>query len=145
SVSTTVLHQPSRDDVAPRGAARWAVVGVVGGSIFIGTFASTVVTLVLPQIAATFQVAAVGGAEWVLLSFLLALAGLQLLAGRLADVFGRKPVLLTGLTLFCITSGVCGLAPGLPLLIVFRVGQGAGSALVLALAVALLADAFPPE
>ncbi|HLZ29349.1 MAG TPA: MFS transporter [Chloroflexota bacterium] len=126
-------------------SARWAVVGVVGGTIFIGTFASTVVTLVLPQIASTYQVGAVGGAEWVLLSFLLALAGLQLLAGRLADVFGRKPVLLSGLALFCISSGLCGVAPTLPLLVVCRVAQGAGSALMLALALALLADAFPPE
>jgi EmrB/QacA subfamily drug resistance transporter len=144
-VSTTWLQPPTPTAVVPVGAARWAVVGVVGGAIFIGTFASTVVTLVLPQIAVTFQVAAVGGAEWVLLSFLLALAGLQLLAGRLADVFGRKAVLLWGLALFCITSGLCGVAPTLPLLVVCRVGQGAGGALVLALAVAILADAFPPE
>ena len=142
--NSLAAHSQAEVDVSG-GVARWAMVGVVGAAVLMGTFSSTVVTLVLPQIAATFQVPAIGGAEWVLLSFLLSLAGLQLLAGRLADIFGRKPVLLAGLLLFAIGSAACGLAPSLSLLVAFRVVQGAGSALVLALAVALLADAFPPE
>jgi MFS family permease len=57
---------------------------------------------------ARWAMVGVVGAEWVPLSFLLALAGLQLLAGRLADMIGRKPVLLVGLIVFSVASALCG-------------------------------------
>jgi len=88
----------------------------------------TIVATAMPSI-----VASVGGFEyyaWVFAAFLLAQATSTPLYGRLADVHGRKPVLLVGITVFLVGSALCGFATTMPMLVVFRLIQGLGAGAV---------------
>src|SRR4051812_2325682 len=80
---------------------------------------ATVVNVALPAIQADLRLA---GARltWINNSYLIAFGGLLLLFGRLGDLFGRRRIFLTGLTLFTAASAACGLAGSAGLLIVGR-------------------------
>ena len=81
--------------------------------------------------------------QWVVNVYTLTIAAFILLAGQLADRFGRKQVYLAGLAIFTLASLGAGLAPSGPLLIAARAVQGLGAALVTPTALAIIADAFP--
>ena len=83
-----------------------------------------------------------GGMQWVVNVYTLTIAGFILLAGQLADRFGRKRVYLTGLAIFTIASLGAGLAPSGALLIATRAVQGFGAALVTPTTLAIIADSF---
>lgn len=80
--------------------------------------------------------------EWVISGYTLAFAILLMPAGALADRFGRKRMLLIGLALFTVASGICGAASTSLVLNAARVLQGAGAALQLSAALAILAHGF---
>src|SRR6202000_2362256 len=80
--------------------------------------------------------------EWVISAYTLAFATLLMPAGALADRFGRKRMLVTGLAIFTVASGICGAAPGVLILNWARALQGAGAALQLSSALAILAHGF---
>jgi EmrB/QacA subfamily drug resistance transporter len=86
-----------------------------------------------------------GTIEWVIIGYLVVAAALLLSTGRLSDMVGRTPIWMTGLGLFTLASVLCGAAPSLELLIVARLLQGAGAALLLATGTAMLTDAVPPD
>ena len=81
--------------------------------------------------------------EWTVNAFNLSFAVFLLAGAALGDRFGRRRLFLTGLVAFTVASAACALAPGIGLLIAFRVAQGLGAALVLPLAIALLNAAYP--
>ncbi len=83
--------------------------------------------------------------EWTVNSYNLSLAVLLLPAAALGDRFGRRRVFAAGLALFAATSAACALAPGVGWLIAARAVQGAGAALVISLALAIVSAAYPPE
>jgi EmrB/QacA subfamily drug resistance transporter len=83
--------------------------------------------------------------EWTVNSYNLSLAVLLLPAAALGDRFGRRRMFAAGLALFAATSAACALAPGVGWLIAFRAVQGAGAALVISLALAIVSAAYPPE
>src|SRR5215475_13150936 len=86
-------------------------------SVFIVQIESTIISTAMPTI-----VAALGGFEllsWVFTVYLLTQAVTTPLYGRLADLYGRKPILLFGVSLFLIGSALCGLAWSMPSLVVF--------------------------
>lgn len=104
----------------------------------------TAVPLTLPDILQDFHIGA-AKAQWVLSASLLSLTCLLVLGGRLADMFGRKRVFLTGIVLFTGASAVGGLAPDYPVLIAARIVQGAGGALVLPATVAIVSAAYDAD
>jgi EmrB/QacA subfamily drug resistance transporter len=104
----------------------------------------TAVPLALPAIMQSFGVQS-QAVQWVLNASLLPLAGLLVFGGRLGDLLGRRRMFVLGLTVFAGASAVGGLAPTFSLLLVARVAQGAGGALMLPGSVALLSAAFPPQ
>lgn len=104
----------------------------------------TAVPLALPDIMQTFGVGS-AAVQWVLNASLLALAGLLVLGGRLADLLGRRRVFLLGSALFAGASAVAGLAPLFQILLAARVVQGVGGALMLPATVAILSAAYPRE
>lgn len=82
------------------------------------------------------------GIEWVITAYTLIFASLMLLAGALADRFGRKRMLIGGLDLFALASFLCASAPSLPILIAGRALQGVGAAMQLSTGLATLSHSF---
>ncbi len=123
---------------------RWLVMTAIAMGVFLGTIDGSIVNSALPTLVddldTTFP-----AVQWVVISYLLTLATLTLLVGRLGDMWGKKPIYTGGFALFTVASTLCGLAPGIGWLIGFRVLQGVGSAMVFALGFAILTEAFPPS
>jgi DHA2 family multidrug resistance protein len=105
---------------------------------------TSIANVALPHIAGS--VGASGDeSTWVLTSYLVSNAIVLPLTGWLAGVVGRKRFFMTCIVLFAASSVLCGFAPSLMLLIVFRILQGAGGGGLQPMAQAILADTFPPE
>ncbi|HET6295171.1 MAG TPA: MFS transporter [Kribbella sp.] len=102
----------------------------------------TVVTVALPTIQKDLGFSQAGLA-WVMNSYLIAFAGLLLLAGRIGDLIGSKRVFLAGLSLFTAASLICGLATSSELLIAGRFLQGVGGALASAVILGMIVGLFP--
>jgi DHA2 family multidrug resistance protein len=121
---------------------------IIAVAVMLGTFMevldTTVVNVSLPHIAGSLG-ATVDEATWVLTSYLVANAIILPMTGWLANQFGRKRILLLSVAGFTISSFLCGLAPSLPLLIIFRVLQGATGGGLQPLSQAILMESFPPE
>ncbi|MDX6733557.1 MAG: hypothetical protein QOC54_3505 [Baekduia sp.] len=84
-----------------------------------------------------------GMLQWVVTAYVLVFAGCLLVAGRLADTYGRRRVFAAGLALFTAASLGCGLAPAAGALVLARAAQGLGAALTAPAALAMIVDAFP--
>lgn len=105
-------------------------------------------TLVVSTALATIRLdlgASIEQLEWTVNAYNLSLAVLLLPAAALGDRFGRRRMFAAGLGLFTAASAACALAPGVDWLIAARAVQGAGAALVLSLALAIVSASFPPE
>jgi DHA2 family multidrug resistance protein len=117
-------------------------------AVMFGTFMvvldTTVVNVSLPYIAGSLS-ATISESTWVLTSYLAANAVILPMTGWLAAFFGRKRLLLISVVGFTIASMLCGIAPNLPALIVFRIIQGAMGGVMQPLSQAVLLEAFPPE
>ena len=131
---------PRRDD--GERAGKWAVLAIVAVGVFMATLDSSIVNISLPTIARSFGVPLSGAVEWVIIAYLVVVAGVLLTTGRLADMIGRKPIWAAGLIIFTVGSAICGAAPSLGLLIAARSLQGLGGALVMAISPAMLTSAF---
>jgi EmrB/QacA subfamily drug resistance transporter len=115
---------------------------VLGSSI--AFLDSTVVNVALPHIGEDLDTG-VGGLQWVLSGYLLAVSSLILLGGSLGDRFGRKRVFQTGVVIFALASLWCAVAPNVSMLIVGRVLQGVGGALLTPGSLAILEASFRRE
>jgi MFS transporter, DHA2 family, multidrug resistance protein len=111
---------------------------------FMEVLDTTVVNVSLPHIAGSLS-ASVDEASWALTSYLVANAIILPMTGWLANFFGRKRVLLAAVFGFTTASFLCGLAPNLPTLIVFRIIQGATGGALQPLSQAVMLEAFPPQ
>lgn len=131
------------DDDGGEHAGKWAVLAIVAIGVFMATLDTSIVNISLPSIARAFGVPLGGGIEWVIIAYLVVIAGVLLTTGRLADMLGRKPIWATGLAVFTIGSAICGASPSLGLLIAARALQGLGGAFIMAVGPAMLTDAFP--
>jgi MFS transporter, DHA2 family, multidrug resistance protein len=113
------------------------------GATFMEVLDTTVVNVSLPHIAGSLS-ATFDEATWALTSYLVANAIVLPMTGWLSGVFGRKRLLMLSIGGFTIASLLCGLAPTLPLLILFRLVQGASGGGLQPLSQAVLLEAFPP-
>jgi EmrB/QacA subfamily drug resistance transporter len=132
---STEPARPARIKNSP--AAPWLAVGAVCVGAFMGQLDASIVTLALPELHSEFHVS-LSAVEWVSLSYLLALIGTVSAVGRLSDIFGRKLFYLYGFVVFSLASLGCGLAPSLAVLLVARIVQGLGAAMLQANSVALI-------
>ena len=121
---------------------------IVAIAVMLGTFMevldTTVVNVSLPHIAGNLS-ASTDEATWVLTSYLVSNAIVLPLTGWLANYFGRRRLLLLSVGGFTLFSFLCGIAPNLPSLIIFRIFQGATGGGLQPLSQAILMEAFPPE
>jgi MFS transporter, DHA2 family, multidrug resistance protein len=122
----------------------WIVAIAVMFATFMEVLDTTVVNVSLPHIAGNLS-ATIDESTWVLTSYLVANAIVLPMTGWLARTFGRKRLLMASVSGFTIASLLCGLAPNLPLLVMFRLIQGATGGAMQPLSQAVLLEAFPPH
>jgi EmrB/QacA subfamily drug resistance transporter len=120
---------------------RWWALAAVSVANFMAYLDNNVTNVALPTIQRSLHLS-VAGLEWVVSSYLLVLAGLLLVGGRLADVFGRRRVFLAGMAVFTLSSLAAGLAGNGGMLIGDRAVQGLGAALFLPATLAIIMAAF---
>lgn len=138
-MSADTAHPESHPIVNP-----WIIAVAVMLSTFMEVLDTTVVNVALPHIAGSVS-ATEDEATWALTSYLVANAIILPMAGWLAQYFGRKRLLLASTIGFTISSALCGFAPSLPLLILFRVMQGLCGGPLQPLSQAILLESFKPE
>ena len=102
---------------------------------------TTIVNVALPSIRTDLHFTETS-LVWVVNAYLLTFGGFLLLGGRLADLFGNRRIFLSGLAVFTLASLACGLATTQGVLVVARAVQGLGGAVVSAVALALIMNAF---
>ena len=125
------------------GSDRWILVTAALATM-LAPLNSTMIAVALPQIMADLG-ADVAAAGWLVTSYLIGMAALQPVAGKLGDRFGRRPMMLGGLIYFALASFGATLAGSLPLLIFFRVQQAIAGAIALPNGTALVREVLPPE
>jgi MFS family permease len=111
-------------------------------SMLLSSLGTSIANVGLPSMAHAFH-ASFQGVQWIVLAYLLAITTLVVGAGRLGDVYGRRRLLLWGITLFTVASVLCGVAITLGQLIAARAVQGVGAAIMMALTHAFIGDAVP--
>jgi len=112
-------------------------------SMFMGSIEGTIVATAMPDI-----VGSLGGFSyysWVFSAYLLMQAVATPIFGRLADLYGRKPVFFTGVSIFLVGSILCGLAPNMIWLIVFRFIQGLGAGGIAPITMTIIGDIYDVE
>ncbi|WP_067183170.1 MFS transporter [Microtetraspora niveoalba] len=119
----------------------WALVAIALAT-FMSYLDNNVVNVALPTIQRDLGLT-ISGLEWIVSAYILVFAGLLLVGGRLADVFGARAVFFAGLAVFTAASVAAGLAGGQEALIAARALQGVGAALLTPTALALLSAIFP--
>lgn len=122
--------------------APWFAVGTVCFGAFMGQLDASIVTVAFPALQRQYGTG-LAAVQWVSLAYLLALTALLVPAGRWSDRIGRKLMYLYGFVVFSVASAACAVAPSLAALIVLRVVQAAGAAMLQANSVALVVTSVP--
>jgi len=122
----------------------WPIAFTVTIATFMEALDSSIANVALPHIAGSLSATA-DQATWVLTSYLVSSGIIIPLGAWLSEVMGRKRFYMTCVALFTVCSFLCGIAPSLGMLIVFRVLQGAGGGGLQPSEQAILADTFPPQ
>lgn len=104
----------------------------------------TIVNIAIPSIMQDFRTG-FSEVEWVMNAYLLVFAVLLITAGRLGDLYGRKRLFVTGISIFTLASLACGLAPSVEWLIASRAVQGLGGAMMMPATLSIIAVVFPRE
>ena len=139
AASLPAAQAPSRLKVNP-----WLIGVTVSMAAFLEVLDTSVANVALPYIAGNLG-ASYDDSTWVLTSYLAANAIVLPVSGWLAEVIGRKRYFIISLVVFTVSSLLCGFAPTLPLLLLFRAIQGIGGGGLQPMAQAILNDTFPPE
>lgn len=126
---------------AAGGSRRWLALALLCSVQFMVVLDVSVVNLALPSVQASLGFTE-AGLQWVISGYALTFGGFLLLAGRAGDLFGRRRFFVVGLSVFTFASLVCGLAPSAEALIVARLLQGLGAAIVSPAALSLLTTTF---
>ena len=133
------MKNPTKD-----GNRKWLTMSAVSMGIFLATIDGSIVNVALPtlvkELNTEFSVI-----QWVVLGYLLAVTTLMLGIGRLGDMIGKKKLYNAGFMVFTLCSVLCGLSTSVYWLIGFRVLQGVGSAMIMALGMAIVTEAFPSK
>jgi MFS transporter, DHA2 family, multidrug resistance protein len=129
---------------AKRRVNPWVIAAVVSLAAFMEVLDTAIANVALPYMAGGLA-ASVDDASWVLTSYLIANAVVLPISGWLSIRLGRKRFYMACVVIFTISSFLCGIAPSLGMLILFRVIQGAGGGGLQPVSQAILRDTFPPE
>ena len=122
----------------------WLIAVTVMLATFLEVLDTSVANVALPHIAGDLS-AGVDESTWVLTSYLVSNAIVLPLTGWLSSLFGRKRFFMVCVGIFTICSFLCGIAPSLGLLVIFRILQGAGGGALQPISQAILVESFPKE
>ncbi|MBP2626145.1 MAG: drug resistance transporter, EmrB/QacA subfamily [Firmicutes bacterium] len=112
-------------------------------ALFFSSLDQTVVGTAMPRI-----IGELGGLSimtWVTTGYMLTSTTVVPIAGKLADIYGRRVIYITGLIIFMIGSALCGTSTNMLQLIIYRALQGLGAGIMMPLAMTIVGDIFPPE
>ncbi len=123
---------------------KWKAMFVVWIGIFMATLDGSIVNVALPTLTEYFNTD-ITTIEWVVMAYLLTITSLLLSLGRISDMVGRKTIFAGGLAIFTIGSGLCAVSASEGQLILYRVIQGIGAAMLMATGIAIITHAFPPR
>ncbi|HYC81174.1 MAG TPA: MFS transporter [Solirubrobacterales bacterium] len=121
---------------------KWWTLGAMCFALFMIMLDNTVVNVALPSIQNDLG-ASISGLEWTVNGYTLSFAVLLATGGRLGDIFGRRRMFLAGVVIFALSSATAGLAPDETSLVVSRIVQGVGAALMMPGTLSIITDAFP--
>lgn len=141
----SLVTEPARPAaIRERPGAHWYAVATVCIGAFMGQLDASIVTLAFPALEQEFDTS-VSAVTWVGLTYLLVLVALVAPMGRLSDMVGRKLLYIYGFGVFIIGSALCGMAPDLLWLNVYRAVQAIGAAMLQANSVAIIFAAMPRD
>ena len=123
---------------------KWWTLGAMCFALFMIMLDNTVVNVALPSIQRDLG-ASISGLEWTINGYTLSFAVLLATGGRLGDIFGRRRMFLIGVVIFALSSATAGLAQDPTDLVVSRVVQGVGAALMMPATLSIITHAFPPH
>ncbi len=123
---------------------KWWILIAIGAGTFMSALDTSVVNTILPIVNKHFN-SDVATVEWVVITYLLLVSGLLPSFGRLGDIYGHKPVYITGFFAFIISSLLCAMAPSIYALIAARTVQAIGAAMLSANSPAILTKSFPAK
>jgi EmrB/QacA subfamily drug resistance transporter len=121
---------------------KWWTLGAMCFALFMIMLDNTVVNVALPSIQRDLG-ASISGLEWTINGYTLSFAVLLATGGRLGDIFGRRRMFLTGVVIFAFSSATAGFAQAPVDLVISRVVQGVGAALMMPGTLSIITDAFP--
>jgi EmrB/QacA subfamily drug resistance transporter len=121
---------------------KWWTLGAMCFALFMIMLDNTVVNVALPSIQRDLH-ASISGLEWTINGYTLSFAVLLATGGRLGDIFGRRRMFVFGVVIFALSSATAGLAANSTDLVVSRVVQGVGAALMMPATLSIITDAFP--
>lgn len=133
---------PSTPTIVPS-QRRWAASAFLLSAIAMILVDTTVVNVALPTLERELG-ASEAQLQWIVATFTLTFALLQVLAGRVGDIHGHRRLVLIGIAMFVVASAICALAPTVAVLLVGRVLQGAAGALVITQSLSIFQLSFPP-
>src|SRR5579883_3025178 len=143
--ATETLREPrliAQERWRPR-ANPWAIAATVALAAFMEVLDTSIANVALPHIAGSLG-ASEDESTWVLTAYLVSNAVVLPMGGWAASIIGRKRFFMSCIVIFTAASFLCGIAPSLPLLLLFRVIQGAGGGGLQPMAQAIMADSFEP-
>src|ERR1700735_2104718 len=117
------------------------VIAAVMASMAMVAIEATIVSTAMPQIVT--QLGGLRLYSWVFSSFLLAQTAMTVVFGKLADLYGRKPIVLIGIAIFLVGSVLAGFAWSMPAMIVFRLIQGVGAGAIQPVTLTIVGDLYP--
>jgi EmrB/QacA subfamily drug resistance transporter len=121
---------------------KWWTLGAMCFALFMIMLDNTIVNVALPSIQKDLG-ASIGGLEWTINGYTLSFAVLLATGGRLGDIFGRRLTFMVGVVVFALSSATAGFAPNETALVISRVVQGVGAALMMPGTLSIITDAFP--
>jgi EmrB/QacA subfamily drug resistance transporter len=142
-MTTSHIARSRPDTTARLGLRGWLTLTTLCGATFLTGVDYSIVTVALPEIDQSLGFGSTSDLQWVVTAFLLATAAFLPLAGRLADVVGRRELFIAGLVIFTASSLLAGLATAPGVLVAARAGQGLGAAAIAPTAIALMTAVFP--
>src|SRR5688572_27127892 len=123
---------------------KWWTLAAVAFGLFMIMLDNTVVNVALPAMQSSLDLQ-ISELEWIVTGYALAFGAFMLTGGKLADLFGRRRIFVVGLVVFTLASLWCGLAGSAAALILARVVQGLGAALMNPSTLSIIEVAFPPR